>query len=207
MSDDKKDDGGGLSRRGFLKGMGGGLLGTTAVSNGLLGEEVSAAVAGPRTVSGPQTIELKVNGERRSVAVEPRTTLLEALRDGLQLTGSKEVCDRGQCGACTVLVDGKAVLGCMSLALDVGEAEVTTVEGLAKDGQLSAVQEAFVDKDALMCGFCTPGFVVAAEALLRETPNPTPAQIRAGVSGNLCRCGTYPKVFEAVAAAAKKKGA
>lgn len=205
MTDDEQRDGG-VSRRGFLKGVGGGLLGTSAVSAGLLGEEVGAAVSGPQTVAGRTRIELQVNGGRRSVEVEPRTTLLEALRDHLDLTGSKEVCDRGQCGACTVLIDGKAALSCMMLAVDVGEREVTTVEGLGKDGELTAVQEAFVDKDALMCGFCTPGFVMAAEGLLRDNPKPTAEEIRQGVSGNICRCGTYPKVFEAIEAAAQKRG-
>jgi xanthine dehydrogenase YagT iron-sulfur-binding subunit len=195
----------GLSRRGFLKGMGGGLLGSTAAGTGLLGEEVSAAAAGPPTVSGTTTIHLRVNGQRRRLEVEPRTTLLEALRDRLDLTGSKEVCDRGQCGACTVLLDGKAVLACMILAAAVGEREVTTVEGLADGAGLNDLQQAFVEKDALMCGFCTPGFVMAAEALLRQNPSPTADEIRVAVSGNLCRCGTYPKVFEAVEAAARKR--
>lgn len=202
---DGQGAGGGVSRRGFLKGVGGGFLGTTALSTGLLGEQVAAAVAGPATIAGRTAIALRVNGERREVEVEPRTTLLEALRDGLRLTGAKEVCDRGQCGACTVLVDGQAVLSCMTLAVDVGEREVTTVEGLVQGGRLSALQQAFVDKDALMCGFCTPGFAMAAEALLRANPSPTPEQIRVGVSGNLCRCGTYPKVFAAIDAAAKAR--
>jgi aerobic-type carbon monoxide dehydrogenase small subunit (CoxS/CutS family) len=194
-----------VSRRGFLKGMGGGLLGTATVGTGLLGEEVGAAVSGPPTLSGPQRITLSINGKRTQVEVEPRTTLLEALRDRLNLTGSKEVCDRGQCGACTVLLDDKAILGCMMLAVNVGEREVTTVEGLAEEGEMSELQAAFVQQDALMCGFCTPGFVVSAEALLRSNPNPTAEQIRQGVSGNLCRCGTYPKVFEAIEVAAKNR--
>jgi aerobic-type carbon monoxide dehydrogenase small subunit (CoxS/CutS family) len=205
QQDDGSDEGGGVSRRGFLKGVGGGLLGSTAVSAGLLGDEVGAAVAGPPTISGAQTIALRVNGQARRLEVEPRTTLLEALRDGLGLTGSKEVCDRGQCGACTVLVDGQAQLSCMLLAVDVGDAEITTIEGLAASGRLAELQQAFVDKDGLMCGFCTPGFVMAAEALLRANPAPTRDEIRAGVSGNLCRCGTYPKVFEAIEAAAKAR--
>lgn len=206
MNQHEKDDEqetSGVSRRGFLKGMGGGLLGTAAVGTGLLGAE--AAAAGPLTMSGPQRITLSLNGGKQPVEVEPRTTLLEALRDRLDLTGSKEVCDRGQCGACTVLIDGKAVLACMTLAADVGKREVTTVEGLAKDGQLSDLQEAFVEKDALMCGFCTPGFVMASEALLRTNAKPTAQEIRMSVSGNLCRCGTYPKVFEAIDLAAKKR--
>ncbi|MDA0335453.1 MAG: (2Fe-2S)-binding protein, partial [bacterium] len=187
-----------VSRRGFLKGIGGGFLGSAAVGTGLLGEQVQAAISGPPTMSGPQRITLHINGTQRQLEVEPRTTLLEALRDRLQLTGSKEVCDRGQCGACTVLIDGVAVLACMTLAADVGQREVTTVEGLAPDGQMNDLQHAFVAQDALMCGFCTPGFVMAGEALLRTNPAPTADEIRMGVSGNLCRCGTYPKVFEAI---------
>ncbi|MFH1568365.1 MAG: (2Fe-2S)-binding protein [Gemmatimonadota bacterium] len=191
-----------ISRRGFLKGMGGGVLGTAAVAGGLLGEEVAAAAAGPETVSGLTRIELQVNGQARAVEVEPRTTLLRALRDQLGLTGAKEGCNRGQCGACTVLLDGAPVLACSMLALDARSRQITTVEGLG--AELTPVQEAFVEKDALMCGYCTPGMVMAATALLAANPNPTAAQIRAGVSGNACRCGTYPKVFEAVAAASEK---
>jgi len=208
MSQHEKDDDqetSGVSRRGFLKGMGGGLLGTAAVGPGLLGAEAVAAAAGPPTMSGPQRITLNINGGQQQIEIEPRTTLLEALRDRLDLTGSKEVCDRGQCGACTVLIDGKAMLACMTLAADVGAREVTTVEGVAQGGQLSDLQEAFVAQDGLMCGFCTPGFVMAAEALLRTNSSPTAAEIRTSVSGNLCRCGTYPKVFEAIDVAAKKR--
>ncbi len=194
-----------VSRRGFLKGIGGGFIGSAAVGTGLLGEQAAAAVTGPPTMSGPQRITLHINGTQRQLDVEPRTTLLEALRDRLQLTGSKEVCDRGQCGACTVLIDGVAVLACMTLAADVGQREVTTVEGLAPEGQMNDLQQAFVAQDALMCGFCTPGFVMAGEALLRTNPTPTADEIRMGVSGNVCRCGTYPKVFEAIEVTAKKR--
>lgn len=193
----------GLSRRGFLKGVGGGLLGGAALNEGLIGAQVAAA-AGPEPIKGFQNIQLQVNGAAHQVSVEPRTTLLSALRDQLGLTGAKEVCDRGQCGACTVLMDGEAVLACMILALDARGHEITTVEGLAQDGQLTPVQQAFVDHDGLMCGFCTPGLVMASTALLRKAPNPTAEEIRRGVSGNLCRCGTYPKVFAAVEDAARK---
>ena len=196
-------DAGGVSRRGFLKGVGGGLLGTTAVTTGLLGEQVGAAVQGPPTISGSTSIQLQINGQRHQLGVEPRTTLLEVLRDGLGLTGSKEVCDRGQCGACTVLIDGEAQLSCMMLAVDISDREITTIEGLSQ-GRLSELQQAFVDKDGLMCGFCSPGFVMAAEALLRQNPHPTREEIRTAVSGNLCRCGSYPKIFEAIEAAAAK---
>jgi aerobic-type carbon monoxide dehydrogenase small subunit (CoxS/CutS family) len=193
----------GISRRGFLKGVGGGLLGGVALDEGLIGAQVAAA-AGPEPIKGFQSIQLRVNGASRQVSVEPRTTLLSALRDQLQLTGAKEVCDRGQCGACTVLLDGEAVLACMILALDARGREITTVEGLAQDGQLTPVQQAFAEQDALMCGFCTPGLVMASTALLQKNPDPTPEQIRQGVSGNLCRCGTYPKVFAAIQDAARK---
>jgi len=200
MADDPNP---GISRRGFLKGVGGGLLGSAALGEGLIGAQVAAA-AGPEAIKGFQIIQLQVNGATRQVNAEPRTTLLAALRDQLQLTGAKEVCDRGQCGACTVLVDGEAVLACMILALDARGHEITTVEGLAQGEQLSPVQQAFVEHDALMCGFCTPGLVMASTALLRHNPSPTAAEIRLGVSGNLCRCGTYPKVFAAVEDAARR---
>jgi aerobic-type carbon monoxide dehydrogenase small subunit (CoxS/CutS family) len=200
---EEQDPAAGISRRGFLKGVGGGLLGGAALNEGLIGAQVAAA-AGPEPIRGFQAIQFQVNGAARQVSVEPRTTLLAALRDQLGLTGSKEVCDRGQCGACTVLLDGEAVLACMILALDARGRQITTVEGLARDGQLSAVQQAFVEQDALMCGFCTPGLVMASTALLRQTPNPSAEEIRRGVSGNLCRCGTYPKVFAAVEQAARK---
>lgn len=200
---EEQDPSAGISRRGFLKGIGGGLLGGAALNEGLIGAQVAAA-AGPEALKGPQAIQLKINGAARPVLVEPRTTLLAALRDQLGLTGSKEVCDRGQCGACTVLLDGEAVLACMILALDARGHEITTIEGLAQGDQLSPVQQAFVDHDGLMCGFCTPGLVMASTALLRKIPDPTPEEIRLGVSGNLCRCGTYPKVFAAVADAARK---
>ncbi len=201
---EEKDRPTGISRRGFLKGMGGGVLGSAALGEGLLGEKVGAALVGPEVLKGAQTIQLKVNGALRSAQAEPRTTLLSVLRDQLELTGAKEVCDRGQCGACTVLVDGEAMLACMILALDARGQEITTVEGLAQGEQLSPVQEAFAEKDALMCGFCTPGLVMAATALLQKNPNPSAEEIKQGVSGNLCRCGTYPKVFEAIQAAAGK---
>ena len=207
MSSQTEKVGGKISRRAFLKGMGGGLVSSTALTTGLLTKEAMAKILPPdaERLRGTQTIELKVNGRLRRVQVEPRTTLLSALRDRLELTGSKEVCDRGQCGACTVLADGRPVLSCMMLAVDARGLEITTVEGLAGDGNgsLSPVQQAFVEKDGLMCGFCTPGFVVSATALLQANPNPSPEEIRAGLSGNLCRCGTYPKVFEAVQDAVK----
>lgn len=197
----------GLSRRGFLKGMGGTVLTTAALGPAAATAAAQdAGSAASKSLSGPSEIELTINGAARKVTVEPRTTLLATLRDKLQLTGSKEVCDRGTCGACTVLVDGRSQLACMTLAVDVRGREITTVEGLSDGDTLSPLQEEFVAKDALMCGFCTCGFVMSAEALLRANPNPSPAEIREGVAGNLCRCGTYPRVFEAIESAAKRKG-
>jgi aerobic-type carbon monoxide dehydrogenase small subunit (CoxS/CutS family) len=207
MAKNKQKNRGQVSRRSFLKGMGSGIVSTTATvaSGGLLPEETVAAILEPdlERVTGSKTIRLKVNGKAYSVTVEPRTTLLSALRDKLDLTGTKEVCDRGQCGGCTVIMDGKTMLSCMILALDAEDKEITTVEGIADGEQLSDMQQAFIEKDGLQCGFCTPGFIVSATALLQENPSPTREEIKHGLSGNLCRCGTYPKVFEAVEAASK----
>jgi xanthine dehydrogenase YagT iron-sulfur-binding subunit len=189
-----------FSRRSFLKTAGVGAAATTMVG---AGERATAApvVLGP----GPVTLRLKVNGAVHPVTVEPRVTLLDALRNQLDLTGAKPVCDRGSCGACTVLLDGEPVVSCLMLAADAEGHEITTVEGLGTPEKLSPLQAAFVEKDALQCGFCTPGFVVAGTALLAKHPDPTLDEIKAGLAGNLCRCGTYGRVFEAVQAAAKAK--
>lgn len=193
------------SRRDFLRGAAVG-----AVATGLLEPREAAAAdhAGP-SVSGTVTAPLKVNGRVIEVDVEPRTTLLDALRDGhtaggeaVDQTGAKKVCDRGTCGACTVLLDGKPIYACSMLALDAVDHEIETVEGFAAGDELHAVQAAFVEHDALMCGFCTPGFVTSAVALLRDNKAPSRAEIQAALNGNFCRCGTYHRIFEAVADAA-----
>ncbi len=188
-----------FSRRDFLKVSGGGAVGAAVIPS--LVKTPPAPVDGAVIFEGATTIQLKVNGQIRSVEVEPRTTLLSALRNQLDVTGCKEVCDRGECGACTVMMNGKTVLACMMLALDAVGKEITTVEGLAVDGKLDVVQQAFVDKDALMCGFCTPGFVMSVRALLNKNPHPTEAEVRKAVAGNTCRCGTYGRIFEAALAA------
>ncbi|MFO0826758.1 MAG: (2Fe-2S)-binding protein [Phycisphaerales bacterium] len=193
---------GDVSRRAFFK-----TVGTTAAVTGLTaaGEAAAgiiaqneaqrgAAVRGP----GPIEVSLTINGAATKLAIEPATTLLEALRFKLTMTGSKEICDRGSCGGCSVLVDGKLVASCMMLAVDAEGASVTTIEGLAKDGRLDPVQEAFVRHDALQCGYCTPGLVVACRALLNKNPKPTLDEIKRGIAGNICRCGTYTNVFNAV---------
>jgi aerobic-type carbon monoxide dehydrogenase small subunit (CoxS/CutS family) len=191
-----------FSRRSFLKTAGVGAAATTVV--GVAAEGQSAPVIlGPDAV----TLALKVNGAARPVTVEPRVTLLDALRNHLDLTGAKQICDRGGCGGCTVLLDGEPVKSCLMLAADAEGHEITTVEGLGTPEKMSAVQQAFVEKDALQCGFCTPGFVVAATAFLAKNPDPTLDEIKHGLSGNLCRCGTYGRVFEAVQSAAKARRA
>lgn len=196
-----------MTRRGFLKGAGLTAAGAAIVEGGLLGVK-DAAAAEPRVVGpGFVPVTLRVNGSPRRVEVEPRTTLAEALRFELGLTGTKVVCDRGSCSACTVWLDSTPVCSCMTLALDVGARAVTTIEGLAKGDELHPVQEAFVEHDALQCGFCTPGMVMSCAALVDRKKDVTLEDVKLAVSGNLCRCGTYPKVFEATLAAAKMKKA
>jgi aerobic-type carbon monoxide dehydrogenase small subunit (CoxS/CutS family) len=156
--------------------------------------DAEAPVVGP----DPVEITLNINGKAMKVTVEPGATLLEALRVNLGLTGSKEICDRGACGGCSVLMDGKLVNSCLTLAMDAVGMQVTTVEGLAKDGKLDPIQEAFVRHDAMQCGYCTPGFVVASRALLNAKPKPTLEEIKHWLGGNICRCGTYGNMFNAV---------
>lgn len=193
----------GLSRRTFLKSVGAGSVGAGLLPRG--GESGAAQAAEAPAVVGPgeTSITLSINGETREVSVEPRVTLLDALRNRLDLTGSKKVCDEGTCGACTVLYDGEPAYACSILAMEAEGHEITTVEGLGTPDELSAVQECFVKHDALQCGFCTPGFVVACTAYLRENPDPTPEEAQRGLGGNYCRCGTYAGMREAVLDAAR----
>jgi xanthine dehydrogenase YagT iron-sulfur-binding subunit len=149
--------------------------------------------AGP----GPVSLILQVNGNRQEITIEPRETLLDVLRNRLQLTGTKEVCDRATCGGCTVLVNGKPIYACMKLAVEMEGEEILTIEGLGDQKSLTRVQQAFIEYDALMCGYCTPGFVMSLTALFSEKKNPTLAEIKKACSGNLCRCGTYPHIFKA----------
>ena len=182
----------GFSRRSFLKTAGVGAAASTVVGVG--------ACSTKPTVIGPDatTLRLRVNGATRAVTVEPRVTLLNALRNELDLTGAKEVCSRGACGGCTVLLDGDPIKACMMLAADAEGHDITTVEGLGSPENMSPLQKAFVESDALQCGFCTPGFVVSGTALLAKNPDPTLDEIKDGLAGNLCRCGTYSRIFEAV---------
>ena len=198
------------SRRRFLKGVGIAGAGAALADHLAHTAEAEAAAAqaeaAKRPTSAALSLALDVNGRKRLVAVEPRTTLLSALRTHLDppLTGPKLVCDVGTCGACTVLLDGRPVYSCLVLAADAAGKKVTTVEGLGSPETPNAVQAAFVEQDALMCGFCTPGFVTTISAYLKQNPNPTLAEVREACKGNFCRCGTYPRVFEAALAAAKK---
>jgi aerobic carbon-monoxide dehydrogenase small subunit len=145
-----------------------------------------------------QLIELRVNGNLYEVTVEPRHTLLEVLRDDLGLTGTKEGCGLGACGSCTILLDDKAVLSCLTLAVEACDKEITTIEGLAKDGKLHPIQEAFINHGAIQCGFCTPGMILSTKALLDENPHPTKEQIKDAIAGNLCRCTGYAKIIKAI---------
>jgi xanthine dehydrogenase YagT iron-sulfur-binding subunit len=193
-----------LGRRSFFKGMG--IVGAgAAMTDLLIASAAPASSAAAAETSGTIPVTLAVNGQPRTVQVESRTTLLSALRDRLEpaVTSPKLVCDQGACGACTVLLDGKPVYGCLVLAVDVGGRKVTTAEGLGTPEKPNAVQSAFVEHDALMCGFCTPGFVTTISAYLDKHPNPTVDDIKKACQGNFCRCGTYPKVFEAALAAAR----
>ncbi|HLV96494.1 MAG TPA: (2Fe-2S)-binding protein [Candidatus Acidoferrales bacterium] len=199
----------GFSRRDFIKGTG---LASVAVSaTVLLGDEVAKAAGkaqgeGKWIGPGPVDITLRINGQARKLQVEPRVTLLDALRNRLDLTGAKKVCDRATCGACTVIIDGKAHYSCTTLAIDAQGHDILTIEGIASEDKLHPVSQAFVDNDAQQCGFCTPGFVMASKAYLDQEANPTYEGVQKALGGNLCRCGTYMGVRRAVLEAAKKGG-
>jgi len=196
-----------VTRRAFIKGMGTGALGTAVLPDLLRAESVPTK-KGPVSVVGQKTITLTVNGSRRTLPVAVNDTLLDVLRERLELTGAKRVCDRGECGGCTVLLDGKPVYACMTLAFRADGKIVTTVEGLARGDKLHPLQETFIENDGYQCGFCTPGFLMTGAALLQKNPHPTPEEVKLALSGNLCRCGNYARIFHAVSAAAKKmKGA
>jgi xanthine dehydrogenase YagT iron-sulfur-binding subunit len=191
-----------VSRRDFLKTAGVGSLATAVTAAGAAEAE---AQTGPRVVGpGDVPVTLLVNGKRVDLRIEPRVTLLDAVRNRADLTGNKRVCDRGTCGACTMIVDGRTVYSCSTLAIEVQGKQIRTVDGLSTGNTLHPVQQAFCDVDALMCGFCTPGFVMAVTALLEKIPNPTPEQARRGLDGNICRCGTFKRIMEATQAAAAK---
>jgi len=193
-----------LSRRNFLKGVGSGAVTVAVIPSSI------AAIKAKETISFQETgvekgvVNLIVNGRTYNVEVEAREILADTLRKRLNLTGTKIMCSQGACGACTVLVNGIPIYSCMTLTMDVNNSEITTIEGLAPDGKLHPVQEAFIEKDGMQCGFCTPGQIMSAVALLKNNPNPTLDEVKLGMSGNICRCGAYLKIFESVLAAAEK---
>ncbi len=191
MKDDdarKPETASGVSRRDFMK-----ISAVTAAVPLVLGPKVVEAAGEDVAVHGPGkvSVTLNVNGKKLSAELEPRVTLLDALREQFDLTGAKRVCDRGTCGACTVLLNGNPVYACSVLAIDAQGAKITTIESLAEGDKLSPVMQAFVEHDAQQCGFCTPGFVVATTHFLQQYPKPTADDIRHGLNGNYCRCGTY----------------
>jgi xanthine dehydrogenase YagT iron-sulfur-binding subunit len=202
-SKDDSPDGVNLSRRNFLKTTGVVGLAAGVISPGEAEAQATPGLVGP----GEVPVRLSVNGRQVNLMIEPRVTLLDALRMRADMTGNKRGCDRGTCGACTMLVDGRPVYSCSTLAIDVQGKQVRNIEGLATGDKLHPVQQAFCDKDALMCGFCTPGFIMASVGLLEKTPNPTPDQIRKGLDGNICRCGTFSRIFEAVSSVKGVKSA
>jgi len=215
MSQEEKDKDGhvslAVSRRGFLGSLGSGAIGAATVAT--LGATDQAPTPTPPADTVPagevSTIAFTVNGRQHKLLVESRWSLLYVLREKIGLSGAKAGCERGECGACTVLIDGKTRYACMTLAPEVDGHDVITVEGLMEGEELGKTQKAFAEEDAFQCGFCTPGQVMAAEALLRSNPSPSIEEIRQGMSGNLCRCGAYAHIFNAVhkAAELKRQGA
>jgi xanthine dehydrogenase YagT iron-sulfur-binding subunit len=205
----KASDGGGsdaeLTRRAFFQ-----RTGVSAVGAALLETQSCTPIEQHQAVTrvlgpGPVTIDFSINGRSVTQTVDPATTVLELVRDGLGLTGTKMGCDRGACSACTVWIDGEVFTSCMTLALDVRGRQITTIEGLARGEQLHPIQQAFVDYDALQCGFCTPGMVMSCAALIERNAGVGIEEVKTAVSGHLCRCGAYPNVFKATLAAATRK--
>lgn len=199
----------GVSRRTFIKSVSLSSIGVAAVQgDGLLGQLKAAGIVPKENIikPGPMKAVFLINGEKMTVTIETHTTLAEVLREKLDYTGTKIGCNRGACGACTVIVDGKAVCSCMTLALDAIGLSIQTIEGLApNENRLHPLQESFIQHDALQCGFCTPGMIMSSKHLLDNNSSPDLEEIKNSLSGNLCRCGTYPKVFEAVEAVVKDK--
>jgi xanthine dehydrogenase YagT iron-sulfur-binding subunit len=205
MAEQPKTKGKGFSRRDFIKGFSGGALGAAVAPKLLVPEPRSLQTeSGEIALYSQKQISLTVNGRPISLVVQASETLLEVLRDRLELTGAKKICDRGECGGCTVLLDGRPVYACMFLAVRAAGSQVTTIEGLATEDNLHPVQQAFIEKDGYQCGFCTSGVILTSTAYLSRNPNPNLDEIKNALSGNLCRCGNYTKIFEAVSAAAEK---
>lgn len=204
MKDSDQEVFGPHSRRTFLKSLGTAAVTAATVQTKAVAAELEKMNA--EKVVGPDAVPvtLNVNGKKLNLMLEPRVTLLDALRNYSSLTGAKEGCDRASCGACTVMIDDVPVYSCQKLAIEAQGRQITTVEGLAQGEKLSPVQQAFVEKDALMCGYCTPGFVMSLTALFKKNPHPTPDEIKHACAGNICRCGTQPHIMEAALQVAGK---
>jgi len=202
MSEKSKSKG--ISRRKFIQGVSSSVIGSTVMVGSLKAQSKESIQTQKKPHEGSELLSLKVNGKSVTVMIETRTTLVEVLRDHLQLTGTKVSCNQGECGSCTVLLDGKAVYSCHMLALDASGKEVITIEGLLSGEKLHPIQEAFVGHDGMQCGFCTSGQIMTAQALLLKESKPTKEQVLEGMSGNLCRCGAYPHIIESVLAAAEE---
>ena len=200
--DEKTPPKGGFSRRGFIRGVG---VTSGALGSALLGEKEAEAAQAGGSAQGPGAVPvaLNINGKEHKLNVEPRVTLLDACRNNLDITGAKRVCDRATCGACTMIMNGKVVYSCTVLAIDAQGKQIQTIEGIAMNGKPHPVSTAFVNNDGQQCGYCTPGFVMAAKGFLDRHPSPSYDQLKTGLGGNLCRCGTYVGVRKAVLEAAK----
>jgi aerobic-type carbon monoxide dehydrogenase small subunit (CoxS/CutS family) len=194
----------GVSRRDFIKGVSAGVAGAAVLGSGALLAGKDNPSQQEEIPGATQSVVFTVNGKKQALHVDPRATLLDTLRNRLNITGPKKVCDAGACGCCTVIYNGVPIYACMKLAADCQGAEITTVEGLGTPEKMSPLQEEFVAADALQCGFCTPGFVTTISAYLEKNPSPTLEEIREACRGNSCRCGTYPRVFEAALATARR---
>jgi len=205
MNEPEAAGAGSFSRRTFLKGLGTTAVAAVAAQTAAVAQELEKVNAEKVVGPGAVPVALKVNGKILKLQLEPRVTLLDALRNYSSLTGAKEGCDRAACGACTILFDDQPVYSCQKLAIEAQGHEITTVEGLAQDGKLSEVQRAFIDRDALQCGYCTPGFIMSVTALLKQNPHPTADEVKHACAGNLCRCGTHPHILQAALQAAGVK--
>ena len=202
MKESESNQPGYFSRRNFLKAFGTTAVAAAAAQTQTVADDLAKVNAENAVGPGAVPVTLQVNGQTLKLNLEPRVTLLDALRNYSGITGPKEGCDRATCGACTVLLDDVPVYSCMKLAVEAQGQAITTVEGLAQGGKLSPVQQAFAERDALMCGYCTPGFVMSVTALLKKNFRPTAEDVRKACSGNICRCGTYPRIMEAAFSAA-----
>lgn len=196
---------GSFSRRKFIKGVGSTVAGAYIISPQVESITKKIAKKASDIKEGKQELSFILNGKKVSTMVKPSTTLAGLLRENFQLIGTKIVCNQGECGGCTVVLNGKAVYSCQMLALDAEGKEVITIEGLLNNGELNHVQKAFIEKDGLQCGFCTPGQIMAAYALLMKNPNPSREEVIKGMYGNICRCSAYPKIIDSVLAAAQSK--